>query len=123
VKKVRESRLAMPNADFDMLIAESMTLVVSRDLGRGLRRGTLEEEASKESSSLSLERAMRILERGRREDEGMVALKKVVVVDGAMVHRVGGRDGDGDGDQISLDRQRESTLEVHDNDNLVNTEL
>src|ERR1700726_1111902 len=54
----------MPNADFDMLIAESMTLVVSRDLGRGLRRGTLEEEASKESWSLSLERAMRILERG-----------------------------------------------------------
>jgi hypothetical protein len=38
VKKVRESRLAMPNADFDMFIAESMTLVVSRDLGRGLRR-------------------------------------------------------------------------------------
>jgi hypothetical protein len=60
----------------------------------------LEEEASKESSSLSLERAMRILERGRREDEGIVASKKVVVVDGAMVHRVGGRDGDGDGDVI-----------------------
>lgn len=62
--------------------------------------GTLEEEASKESSSLSLERATRILERGRREEEGMVASKKVVVVDGAIVHRVGERDVDGDGDQL-----------------------
>jgi len=69
----------------------------------GSRIGTLEEEASKESSSLSLERAMRILESGRREEEGMVASKNVVVVDGAIVHRVGERDevdGDGDGDQL-----------------------
>ena len=86
MKKVLESSLAIPNADLDMLIAESMTYPISAafDWRMGSRIKTLEEEASKESSSLSLERAMRILERGRREEEGMVASKKVVVVDGAL---------------------------------------
>ena len=43
------------------------------------------EFASKESSSLSLERAMRIRESGRRDEEGMVASKRVVEVEGTIV--------------------------------------
>jgi len=47
------------------------------------------ESASKESSSLSLERAMRMRERGRREEDGMVASKRVVDVEGTIVHHGG----------------------------------
>lgn len=43
------------------------------------------ESASKESSSLSLDRAMRIRERRRREEDGMVASKRVVDAEGTMV--------------------------------------
>jgi hypothetical protein len=42
---------------------------------RGVWRSTFEEEASKESSSPTFERETRILERGRRDVEGIVASK------------------------------------------------
>jgi hypothetical protein len=54
----------------------------------------LVESASKESSSLSLDRATRIRERGRREEEGMVASKRLVDVEGTIVHHGCGVDGD-----------------------------
>lgn len=59
------------------------------------------EFASKESSSLSLERAMRIRESGRRDEEGMVASKRVVEVEGTIVrHACEAGDNRIDGDQI-----------------------
>ena len=76
--------MTIPNADLDIFIADSITYPIIS--GNFLEGGALVESASKESSSLNLESAIRILESGRREDDGMVASKRVVVVEGTMVH-------------------------------------
>jgi hypothetical protein len=84
VKKVLPSRVIIPNAAFERLSAESITWISARRRGQD----TFEEDASKESSSPILERETRILEKGRREEEGIEASKRVVGDEGTILHVV-----------------------------------
>jgi hypothetical protein len=72
----------MPYADFERFIAESWTYCYLTLQFVGY---TFDEDASKQSSSPIRDRPTRILENGRREEDGMVASNNVVAPDEAIL--------------------------------------